>query len=224
LSISENLKKVNEDIYNTCIKYGRDPKEVKLLAVSKTFSIEAINEAASAGQIYFGESRVQEFLPKYNLRPDLKWHFIGHLQSNKINKIAPLDICLQSVDSLELAERLNRRLIRENQTLDVLLQVNIDEDPNKFGFLSAGLWQNIEKILELKGLNVLGLMTIGALQESSQEARASFAKLRRLRDSLSEVTKKPFYELSMGMSSDYKEAIAEGATIVRVGTAIFGRR
>lgn len=224
MTVTENIHRVKEQIAKACATYGRDPNEVKLLAVSKTFPIELIDEAKKAGQIAFGESRIQEFLPKYDARKDLEWHFIGHLQSNKINKIAELNVMLHSVDSLNLAERLNRRLELLNRTLKVLIQVNIDEDPAKFGFLPEGLWQNIEKILELKGLEVCGLMTIGELQATPKEARLSFAKLRGLRDALSEVTKHRLPELSMGMSGDYKEAIAEGATIVRVGSGIFGMR
>ncbi len=224
MSVADNIKRIREDIMTTCYKYNRDPNKVRLLAVSKTVPVGLINEAYTAGQIAFGESRVQEFLIKYQTYPEFNWHFIGHLQTNKINKVISTDFVLQSVDSLSLAEKLNQRLEEQKKSLKVLLQVNIDGDPAKFGFSPAGLWQNIEKILELKRLNVSGLMTIGALKQSSKEARSSFAKLFLLKEALEEATKHNFSELSMGMSSDYKEAIAEGATIVRVGTAIFGKR
>ncbi len=224
MSVADNIKRVKEEIITTCYNYNRNPNTVKLLAVSKTVSLDTINEAYIAGQTAFGESRVQEFLTKYQTHPEFTWHFIGHLQTNKINKIIKTDVLLHSVDSLALALKLNQRLLEQNKSLKVLLQVNIDEDPAKFGFSKAGLWQNIEKILELKGLNVCGLMTISALKQNPEEARGSFAKLRILQENLIEKTKHNFPELSMGMSSDYKEAIAEGATIVRVGTAIFGER
>ncbi|MFA6693877.1 MAG: YggS family pyridoxal phosphate-dependent enzyme [Bacillota bacterium] len=224
MTIKDNLERLRDSIEKISLSCGRDPKEVKLLAVSKTFPISLINEANDAGQLHFGESRMQEFLPKYKERPDLLWHFIGHIQSNKLNKLLDTEVFIHSLDSVELAEKISAKAIDRKKVVKVLLQVNIDEDPAKFGFMPAGLLQNIEKILQLKGINVSGLMTIGALHESLKDTRASFAKLRGLRDALSEVTKQEFPELSMGMSSDYREAIAEGATIVRVGTAIFGRR
>ncbi len=224
MSIEDNILRIREEIAKTCQKYNRNPEEVKLLAVSKTFPMSAILAAHNAGQLDFAESRVQEFLPKQKQAPELNWHFIGHLQSNKINKIVNMNILLHSVDSLELAEKLSERLLVVNKTMDVLLQVNIDKDPAKFGFTPAGLRQNIEKIIQLKGINVKGLMTIGTVHDNPKAARVTFANLRGLRDALNEVSGCNFNELSMGMSSDYKEAIAEGATIVRVGTAIFGVR
>ena len=224
MAIKENLLRIRENIEKTCLLCGRDPREVKLLAVSKTFPISSILEAYEAGQRDFGESRVQEFVPKYQQLPDLSWHFIGHIQKNKLNKLLDTEVFIHSVDSLELAEKISEKALERQKVVKVLLQVNIDEDPSKFGFTSEGLLQNIEKILQLKGIAPTGLMTIGALHKDPKETRASFAKLRGLRDALSEVTKHEFPELSMGMSGDYHEAILEGATIVRVGTGVFGQR
>ncbi len=224
MAIKENLLRIRENIEKTCLLCGRDPREVKLLAVSKTFPISSILEAYEAGQRDFGESRVQEFVPKYQQLPDLSWHFIGHIQKNKLNKLLDTEVFIHSVDSLELAEKISEKALERQKVVKVLLQVNIDDDPSKFGFTSEGLWQNIEKILQLKGIAPTGLMTIGALHKDPKETRASFAKLRGLRDALSEVTKHEFPELSMGMSGDYHEAILEGATIVRVGTGVFGQR
>jgi pyridoxal phosphate enzyme (YggS family) len=224
MAIKENLLRIRENIEKTCLLCGRDPREVKLLAVSKTFPISSILEAYEAGQRDFGESRVQEFVPKYQQLPDLSWHFIGHIQKNKLNKLLDTEVFIHSVDSLELAEKISEKALERQKVVKVLLQVNIDDDPSKFGFTSKGLLQNIEKILQLKGIAPTGLMTIGALHKDPKETRASFAKLRGLRDALSEVTKHEFPELSMGMSGDYHEAILEGATIVRVGTGVFGQR
>lgn len=224
MAIKENLLRIRENIEKTCLLCGRDPREVKLLAVSKTFPISSILEAYEAGQRDFGESRVQEFVPKYQQLPDLSWHFIGHIQKNKLNKLLDTEVFIHSVDSLELAEKISEKALERQKVVKVLLQVNIDDDPSKFSFTSEGLLQNIEKILQLKGIAPTGLMTIGALHKDPKETRASFAKLRGLRDALSEVTKHEFPELSMGMSGDYHEAILEGATIVRVGTGVFGQR
>ena len=224
MAIKENLLRIRENIEKTCLLCGRDPREVKLLAVSKTFPVSSILEAYEAGQRDFGESRVQEFVPKYQQIPDLSWHFIGHIQKNKLNKLLDTEVFIHSVDSLELAEKISEKALERQKVVKVLLQVNIDDDPSKFGFTSEGLLQNIEKILQLKGIAPTGLMTIGALHKDPKETRASFAKLRGLRDALSEVTKHEFPELSMGMSGDYHEAILEGATIVRVGTGVFGQR
>jgi pyridoxal phosphate enzyme (YggS family) len=224
MAIKENLLRIRENIEKTCLLCGREPREVKLLAVSKTFPISSILEAYEAGQRDFGESRVQEFVPKYQQLPDLSWHFIGHIQKNKLNKLLDTEVFIHSVDSLELAEKISEKALERQKVVKVLLQVNIDDDPSKFGFTSEGLLQNIEKILQLKGIAPTGLMTIGALHKDPKETRASFAKLRGLRDALSEVTKHEFPELSMGMSGDYHEAILEGATIVRVGTGVFGQR
>lgn len=224
MAIKENLLRIRENIEKTCLLCGRDPREVKLLAVSKTFPISSILEAYEAGQRDFGESRVQEFVPKYQQLPDLSWHFIGHIQKNKLNKLLDTEVFIHSVDSLELAEKISEKALERQKVVKVLLQVNIDDDPSKFGFTSEGLLQNIEKILQLKGIAPTGLMTIGVLHKDPKETRASFAKLRGLRDALSEVTKHEFPELSMGMSGDYHEAILEGATIVRVGTGVFGQR
>ena len=163
-------------------------------------------------------------MPKYQQLPDLSWHFIGHIQKNKLNKLLDTEVFIHSVDSLELAEKISEKALERQKVVKVLLQVNIDDDPSKFGFTSEGLLQNIEKILQLKGIAPTGLMTIGALHKDPKETRASFAKFRGLRDALSEVTKHEFPELSMGMSGDYHEAILEGATIVRVGTGVFGQR
>ncbi|HOL13822.1 MAG TPA: YggS family pyridoxal phosphate-dependent enzyme, partial [Bacillota bacterium] len=173
MAIKENLLRIRENIEKTCLLCGRDPREVKLLAVSKTFPISSILEAYEAGQRDFGESRVQEFVPKYQQLPDLSWHFIGHIQKNKLNKLLDTEVFIHSVDSLELAEKISEKALERQKVVKVLLQVNIDDDPSKFGFTSEGLLQNIEKILQLKGIAPTGLMTIGALHKDPKETRAS---------------------------------------------------
>lgn len=224
-TLPERLSLIRQTIEDATRRAGRSPGEVDLLAVSKTFPPDLIREAADAGQRLFGESRVQECLEKIPMLPaGLVWHFIGHLQSNKIRKILPLCDTLHSVDSLDLALEMDR--IAEDLGLrpKVFLQVNVAGEARKFGFSAQSILQQIETLLGLRRVEVIGLMTIPPLVKDPAESRPHFAALRELRDQLVKDTGAKLPGLSMGMSNDFETAISEGATIVRVGSNLFGGR
>jgi pyridoxal phosphate enzyme (YggS family) len=223
-SVSERLTEIRGQITDAAIDAGRDPLSVQLCAVSKTFPVEAIREAMEAGQSLFGESRVQEAVAKIPQLPSARWHFIGHLQSNKIRKVLPLCEMFHSVDSADLAMDISRIAVELNLRPGVLLQVNVAGDTAKFGFDATSVRAALPSLLKLPGIHIRGLMTIPPLADDPELTRPHFAALRTLRDQLSAATGAPLPELSMGMSGDFPQAIAEGATIVRVGSAIFGGR
>lgn len=204
---------------------GRDPAATQLLIVTKTWPAETIRLAASYPHAHFGESRVQEAIAKIPEMPgNLHWHFIGHLQKNKIRKILPFCETLHSVESLDLARRIDRIAGEEGLRPDIYLQVNISDDSAKFGFSKDSIFSELEDVLGLEKVNVMGLMTIPAFSPEPEQARVHFSALRELRDRLEETFSVRLPGLSMGMSGDYAVAIEEGSTIVRVGTAIFGKR
>ena len=204
---------------------GRDPAEVGLVAVSKTQEALLVREAFDAGQAVFGESRAQELVAKAPLLPSLAlWHFIGHLQSNKIRKILPVVDLIHAVDSVDLALDIDRIAAELGLFPRVLLEVNTSGEQTKFGFKPDALRGQIERLLALPRIQIEGFMTIAPLVEHAEDARPFFAALRLLRDELSADTGTPLPVLSMGMSDDFETAIKEGATLVRVGTAIFGPR
>jgi len=224
-SPTENLLNVRERIAAAAQRSGRPPEAVELIAVSKTHPVEVIREVARAPHHLFGESRVQEVLAKAPALPSsLRWHFIGHLQKNKIRRLIPWVEAIHSVDSLALAQDLDRVAAEEGRRPDVYLQVNVAGDAAKFGFTPETVRRDLEALLALSRVNVLGLMTIPALVDDPAKNRPAFASLRRLRDDLEKAAGVPLPGLSMGMSDDYEIAIEEGATIVRVGSGIFGRR
>lgn len=208
---------------------GRRADDIKLIAVSKNHSVEAIAAAIVAGQRLFGESTAQEALKKIPLvqQPDVEWHFIGHLQSNKAKFIPGHFQWLHSLDSVKLAERLTR-IAPESVSLNVLIELNITHDPAKHGVAPGDLFPLLDRLLQdddLAPLDLRGLTTIAPHGASSPEIRAVFAMLRRLREECAIRYALPrFTELSMGMSDDFEDAIKEGATYIRVGTAIFGQR
>jgi pyridoxal phosphate enzyme (YggS family) len=202
---------------------GRDPAEVWLVAASKYADSAGIGALVVEGQLRFGENRVQDALSKQAAvgRP-LEWHMIGHLQSNKARAAADAFAMVESVDSVSIAEALDRRARETGRTLPVLLQVNVDADPAKRGFYTGEIEADYGRISGLLGLKVEGLMTIGFVAPTAEEARLSFAALRGLKDRLDGQGVAPsLTHLSMGMSSDFEVAIEEGATIVRVGKALF---
>jgi pyridoxal phosphate enzyme (YggS family) len=205
---------------------GRDPATVKLVAVSKGVTADRIRDAVAAGLTTFGENRVQEAGDKIPSVAGATWHLVGPLQSNKARRAVELFDVIESVDSVELAVRLGRLAaeLRPGRPLAVLLQVNVDADPAKAGFQAATLEAVLPAILERSGLRVEGLMTVGRLVERAEEARPTFRALRTLRDRLRRDAPGLGPELSMGMSDDFPIAIEEGATIVRVGRALFGER
>lgn len=223
--LAENLAAVQARIANAVEKSGRSAHEVRLVAVSKTYPAEAIRELFATGQRAFGESRVQEALPKVEtLPPGIEWHFIGHLQTNKIRKVVGQFALFHGVDNESLALQMNRIAGEVSVTANVLLEVNVSGEESKFGFAPENLPAALENLAPLPFLRIRGLMTMAPYSDNPEEARPYFAKLRELRDRLANTTGLPLSELSMGMSGDFEQGIAEGATIARVGSAIFGSR
>jgi len=209
-----------------CARVGRDPAEVTLVAVSKTVVPERLRAAVAAGHDVLGENRVQEAAAKIPLVPGPRWHLVGPLQANKARRAIELFDVLEAVDSVELARRLDRiaAVVRPGRPLPVLLEVNVDADPAKAGFLPDAVDAALPGLLALPSLEVRGLMTIGRLVAAPEEARATFAALRTLAARLRAVHPGLGPELSMGMTDDFEVAVEEGATIVRVGRALFGER
>lgn len=223
--IAANLREVRERMAAASRKAGRDPESVELIAVSKTFPAELIREAADCGQTLFGESRQQEAEPKIAVLPSrLRWHFIGRLQTNKVRKILPLFEAVHAVDSPRLAAHIGH--VAEDLGLfpKVFLQVNVGGEESKGGFEPDEIEREMESLLSLGRLEIEGLMTIPPAGPDAESARKWFVSLRELRDRLSAGFGVPLEALSMGMSGDYEVAIEEGATHVRVGSAIFGKR
>jgi len=223
--IALNLERVRAQIAEAARKSGRSPNDIELVAVSKAHPVEKVQGAAEAGQILFGESRVQEARIKIPLLPSrLRWHFIGHLQKNKIRHALPLFELFHGIDSLAVAEEMERVADEEGMRPRILLEVNLAGEASKHGFSAEGLRRDLETILSLGRLSVEGLMTIPPLAPEAEMSRRHFVALRELRDQLETEFNLRLPQLSMGMSGDYPIAIEEGATLVRVGTAIFGSR
>lgn len=223
--IAENLSRVEERIAVAATRAGRSAEEIALLAVSKTHAAEKVQAAAEAGQILFGESRVQEARSKIPLLPSrLRWHFIGHLQKNKIRHALPLFELFHGIDSLALAEDMQRIADEAGIQPRVLLEVNVAGEASKHGFSPEALRRDLEAVLSLGRLTIEGLMTIPPLSPEAEASRRYFVALRELRDEVESEFNLKLPQLSMGMSGDYPVAIEEGATLVRVGTAIFGDR
>lgn len=223
--VAEKLATVRARIARAAQRAGRQPSDVELVAVSKTHPPEAVREAMEAGQAIFGESRVQEARAKAPLLPGrLRWHFIGRLQKNKVRPALGCFELIHSVDSLELARQIDRVAGEEGQRPRVLLEVNVAGESTKFGFSAGDLRAEAEALNGLGRLEITGLMGMAPYAEEAEDSRPYFVKLRELRDELRETTGWPLPELSMGMSGDYEVAVEEGATLVRVGSAIFGTR
>ncbi len=224
-SVSQNLEDVREQIAQAVAKAGRDMEDIELVAITKTHPAEKVREAIEAGQTLFGESRVQEARAKIpDLPSNTRWHFVGHLQKNKIRHALPLFEMIHSVDSLALAQDINRIANEEGLHPRVLLEVNMAGEGSKFGFSPDQLHDQMEELLALPRLSILGLMTIPPVAEEAEESRKYFVQLRELRDRLQTEFRVDLAQLSMGMTQDFPVAIEEGATLVRVGTAIFGER
>jgi PLP dependent protein len=224
-SIAKSLEAVREQIAQAAAKAGRADDEIELVAISKTQDAEKVHAAYDAGQLLFGESRVQEARAKIPALPsNLRWHFVGHLQKNKVRHALPLFELIHSVDSLALAEDVNRIAEEEGLHSRVLLENNVAGEGSKFGFKPETLRAEMETLLALDRLSIEGLMTIPPLASEAEGSRRYFVKLRELRDALEKEFRVKLPHLSMGMTSDFAVAIEEGATLVRVGTAIFGER
>ncbi len=225
IRVTENLPKVRDLLASAATEAGRDPAAVKLLAVSKKQPVSAITEAADAGQRDFGENFVQEGLSKITEidRSELVWHFIGHLQTNKTRAVAENFDWVHTVDRLKTAQRLSRHRPESLGDLNFCLQVNIDNEPGKSGVGAAEALELAEQVMALPRIRLRGLMCLPAVQEDFDEQRKAFARLRILSEDLA-AQGTTLDTLSMGMSGDFRAAIFEGSTIVRVGTAIFGPR
>jgi pyridoxal phosphate enzyme (YggS family) len=224
-SIAENLERVREQIAQAAARAGRVAEEIELVAITKTHPAEKVREAIEAGQTLFGESRVQEARAKIpELPSNLRWHFVGHLQKNKIRHALPLFEMIHSVDSLDVAQDINRIAGEQGMHPRVLLEVNVAGEGSKFGFSPDKLRDQMEELLALPRLSILGLMTIPPLAKEAEASRKYFVQLRELRDRLQTEFHVDLAQLSMGMTEDFVVAVEEGATLVRVGTAIFGER
>lgn len=224
-SVADQLQRVLEAVDLACTGAGRQGSEVRLMAVSKTQPAEVVAEAVAAGQVLFGENRVQELLQKKPLLPQrLHWHLIGPLQSNKVRKALTAADRLDAVHSLEILKDIERIAAELGREVPVLLEVNVAAESSKHGFASDQLEACFEQILGMRHLRVEGLMCIPPPVSRVEDARPYFARLRELRDRLESSLGISLPELSMGMSHDFTAAIAEGSTLVRVGSAIFGSR
>lgn len=233
MSIAENLAAVRAEIVQACAKAGRNPDEVKLMAVSKTHGPKAVAEAFRAGQTLFGENRVQEWEHKRDQLQSLigedvakvEMHLIGNLQSNKASKAAWVFASVDAVDSVKVAAKLNAVASQAGQVLPILIEVKTSDEESKHGVIEYALPGLIRNIVEeMDGLEVRGLMTVPPFTDDPSGARPYFAKLRELRDNMRAEFGLSLPELSIGMSHDFAEAIAEGSTCVRIGTGIFGQR
>jgi len=227
MSIADNLKIVLDRIGSAALKAGRDPAAVRLVAVSKTKAAASVNEAARAGQRLFGENYVQELVAKAKeVAEQVEWHFIGHLQSNKVRQIVGLVTMIHSVDRLSLAEEIDRQWGKEGLCCDVLIEVNIAGEESKSGTTAREVSELVRRVSILPHVRIRGLMTMPPFFDDPEGARPYFRELRRLAEEIAaeRIPGVEMTELSMGMSGDFEAAIAEGATIVRVGTAIFGER
>jgi PLP dependent protein len=227
MDFKKRLENVKDRINKTALKCGRDPESIHLVAVSKTISANRIREAIKAGVTTLGENYVQEARNKFNVLGTLpvSWHFIGHLQSNKAKYAVRLFDLIHSVDSLKLAHELNRQASKVNKIQDILIQINISKEPSKSGSDIQNAANLIKDIVLLENVSVKGLMAMPPFFNNPEKARPYFTALRDLRDQIQNVLPEVVLnELSMGMTGDFEVAIEEGATLVRIGTAIFGER
>ena len=226
--VRENLEKVRENIEKACKKVGRDPSEVILLAVSKTKPIEMIEEAIASGQKVFGENKVQEIVHKYEEINDnsIKWHMIGHLQTNKVKYIIDKVELIHSVDSKKLAEVINKEAQKKGIIANILIEVNVAKEDSKFGIMLEETEKYVRNISLLPNINIRGLMTIAPFVKDSEKNRIHFKNLYKefIDINSKNIDNVSMDILSMGMTNDYEVAIEEGATVVRVGTGIFGVR
>ncbi len=226
--IEENVKKIVERIEKACERVGRTPKEVKILAATKTRSPEEIRRAYNAGIRLFGENRVQEARKKIPQLADLKgseWHMIGHLQTNKVKYAVELFNCIETIDRKGLVDEIVRRLEKKGiRGVKALIEVKLSPEETKSGCPPQKVEELVSYVLRFPQIELLGFMTVPPYLENPEEVRPYFRRLREIRNRMEDRFGKPFPELSMGMSHDFEVAVEEGATIVRIGTAIFGPR
>ncbi len=225
--LKENYDKVAENIATACKNSGRDVKDVTLIAVSKTKPVSMLQEIYDHGCRHFGENKVQELAEKYEIMPkDIKWHMIGHLQRNKVKYIVDKVCLIHSVDSLRLAEEISKEALKKNVEVDILIEVNVAMEESKYGVAPSEAPALAAQIAVLPGIHVKGLMTIAPYVKNSEENRQYFAQLKQLSVDISakNIDNVTMDILSMGMTGDYEVAVSEGASLVRVGTGIFGER
>ncbi|NLB37437.1 MAG: YggS family pyridoxal phosphate-dependent enzyme [Clostridiales bacterium] len=227
-SIGENIKRIRYNISEAAVKAGRSPEEVRLMAVTKTVEPVFINRAIECGIDLIGENRVQEFLSKRGelSLENVEAHFIGHLQTNKVRQIIGIVDMIQAVDSVRLAKEISKCSIKQSLTTKILLEVNIGGEESKFGFTPDGLINSVIEIAQFEGIEIKGMMTVPPISENPDSLRSFFSNLRQLFIDIEgkKLDNVNMSILSMGMSEDYVEAVTEGSTMVRVGSAIFGNR
>jgi pyridoxal phosphate enzyme (YggS family) len=225
MGLAENLEQIEKRIHTACERAGRTRDSVLLLAVSKTHPPETIREAVNYGLTFFGENKIQEAKAKIpNCPGKARWHFIGHLQSNKCRDAVELFEMIQGVDSLSIAQEINKRAEQLSKTIPILLEINVAGEGSKFGYNPEQMLADLKAINALPRLEIHGLMAIPPYTPVPEKARPYFQKLRALKQQAEAVLGAPLPQLSMGMSGDFEVAIEEGATIIRVGTALFGER
>jgi len=223
----DNVAEVEKKIQNACERAGRDRSEVTLVAVSKTKPVSDIRQVMETGIVDYGENKVQELCEKYEILPkDLRWHMIGHLQRNKVKYLPGRTVLIHSVDSLRLAEEIEKDFAKRGMEADILVEVNVAEESTKYGTFTDEVTELVEAIAKLPHVHIQGLMTIAPYTDDPETNRDYFRKLRQLsvdikRKNIDNVS---MSQLSMGMTGDYEVAIEEGATLIRVGTGIFGER
>ncbi|MEM7582626.1 MAG: YggS family pyridoxal phosphate-dependent enzyme [Acidobacteriota bacterium] len=225
--VAERLNDVRARVRAACARSGRDPASVELLGISKRQPISRVREALDAGLRVLGENQIQEAVAKSAELPvDVVWHFVGHLQSNKVKAAVRLFDAIHSIDRLKIARRLDLEAARQDKVVQGFIQVNLGNEPSKSGYPLEGLFDAIKPLADLEHLQIVGLMALPPYEDSLDEARGWFRKLRELRDEMASRNEWHGFQglLSMGMSHDFETAIEEGATHVRVGTSIFGRR
>lgn len=227
-TLETRYKALCERMERTALKAGRDPASVRLVAVSKTQAADRVRKAAAAGAVAFGENYIQEAREKFDALVDLplQWHFIGHLQSNKAKYAVRIFDLIHTVDSVKLAGELNKQALKSGKVQDILVQVNISGEATKSGTTELAVHGLIEQVLDMPALRVRGLMTMPPFFDAPERARPYFSALRTLRERLQSAFgyRVSLHELSMGMTGDFEVAIEEGATLVRIGTALFGAR
>lgn len=227
--VEENLITVRQQMELACRNSGRQIEEVKLLLATKTVPLEKLQQAILAGETLFGENKVQELRDKFPLmqqHEQVEWHFIGHLQTNKVKDVVKYVTLIHSVDRLKLGQALHRQLIKENKRMDILVQINTSYEESKFGASPETAVELVEQLSQFDTLNIKGLMTIGKFNATNEETRHCFRLLKNIQTQIKQknIPNVKMDILSMGMSSDFKVAIEEGATMIRVGTSVFGQR
>ena len=225
--IQENIKLVEENIKKACEKVGRDVNEVTLIAVSKTKPYTAIEEALPTGVKDYGENKVQELCDKYEILPkDIKWHMIGHLQRNKVKYLVGKASLIHSVDSIRLAEQIEKEYAKADEIANILIEVNMAQEESKFGITSEETEQLVREIAKFPHIRIKGLMTIAPYTDNPESNRVYFRNMKKLSVDIENknIDNVSMSVLSMGMTGDYQVSVEEGATLVRVGTGIFGER